>query len=132
MELEPGSPIIRMAVRCDRRAPARIRRALEEARAVIPVLDDACLVATELVNNAVLHSGCDADDIICVSAGLEGDYLVISVHDPGASEGLPPVDREDDRRARDLGLRIVQSTAHRGARGGGAHRVWAELALPAV
>lgn len=100
-----------------------------------PVLEDARLVATELANNAVLHSGCADDDIIRVLARLDGTVLTISVDDPGMSGQTPKLRPRGDGPG-GLGLWIVQALAHRwGAdyvsRAGRprAHRVWAELTL---
>jgi anti-sigma regulatory factor (Ser/Thr protein kinase) len=125
-----------MAVRCDQSASSLVRRAIEDARELLPVLDDARLVASELVNNAVLHSGCGPDAIISISARLDGDYVTISVRDPGGSGHAPKLLTRDDRLAGGLGLRIVQQVAHRwgtgsGQRPGSANEnsVWAELAL---
>jgi serine/threonine-protein kinase RsbW len=128
-------PILRLALRCDGRAPALVRRALESAREVAPVLEDARLVASELVNNAVLHSGCAADDIIRVIARLDGALLTISVDDPGVSDQIPLL-RPRAGEPGGLGLWIVEELAHRwgaeyvwGAELPRTHRVWAELAV---
>lgn len=43
------------------------------------------LVASELVTNAVLHSGCKADYEIKISVGIREERLVIAVVDPGLS-----------------------------------------------
>ncbi|MHA4779093.1 ATP-binding protein [Streptomyces sp. MSC1_001] len=42
--------------------------------------DTACLVASELITNAVLHSGSHS---VAVLVGIEGHQLSISVHDRG-------------------------------------------------
>jgi anti-sigma regulatory factor (Ser/Thr protein kinase) len=126
---DSASPILGLSLRCDRRAPGLARRALEGALDTAPVLDDARLVATELVNNAVLHSGCAADDIIRVMAQLDDGYLIISVQDPGVSTArTPTLRRRGDSEPGGLGLRIVQQIAHRwGAERPNGHRVWAAL-----
>ena len=127
---DSASPILGLSLRCDRRAPALARRALEGALDAPPrVLDDARLVATELVNNAVLHSGCAADDIIRVMAQVDDGYLIISVQDPGLWTGrTPTLRRRNDSEPGGLGLRIVQQIAHRwGAERPNGHRVWAAL-----
>jgi hypothetical protein len=99
------------------------RRALEEALDEAPVLEDARLVASELVNDAVLSSGCAADDIIRVIAQLDDGFLVISVHDPGVAPRIPG----------GFGLRVLQRLADRwGTEGLDGHRVWAALALGAA
>jgi anti-sigma regulatory factor (Ser/Thr protein kinase) len=123
--------LVGLSLRCDYRAPRLARHALEEALEADQLLDDARLVTSELVNSAVLHSGCDADDIIRVMASLDGGYLVISVHVPSvtrpvADPGHPGRDLETNR----LGLHVVQHIADRwGAENPDGHRVWAALPM---
>jgi hypothetical protein len=94
------------------------------------MLDDAKLVTTELVNNAMLHSGCGADDIIQVMVRLEGGFLIISAHDPGARSEAPRRDRHDQSEPGAFALRIVDELADRwGAEDPDGHRVWAALPL---
>jgi anti-sigma regulatory factor (Ser/Thr protein kinase) len=127
---EPVSPIVGVSLRCDRRAPRLARRAVESALEAAPVLDDARLVTTELVNNAMLHSGCAADDIIRVMVQLERGFLIISVHDPGPWHEAPRRDRRDPSEPGGFALRIVDKLADRwGAEDPGGHRVWAALPL---
>jgi anti-sigma regulatory factor (Ser/Thr protein kinase) len=47
------------------------------------VLDDGLLVGSELVTNAVRHSGCDGEHRLIVEVGRRDGNLIISVHDPG-------------------------------------------------
>lgn len=125
---ESTSSILGLSLRCDRRAPRLARRALERVLRTAPILDDARLVATELVNNAVLHSGCAADDIIRVSARMDDGFLIISVHDPGLSTETPSLRHRDGSEPGGLGLRIVEKIAHRwGAERPDGHHVWAAL-----
>jgi anti-sigma regulatory factor (Ser/Thr protein kinase) len=126
-----SGPLLGLSLRCDRRASRLARRALEEKLTHAPVLDDARLVVSELINNAVLHSGCAEDDIIRVTAQLEDGYLIISVHEPGvANEARDLRPAEDRSQPGGFGLRIVQRLAHRwGSERPDGHRVWA--ALPA-
>jgi hypothetical protein len=127
---ESDSPILGLSLRCDHRAPRLARRAVESALATAPVLDDARLVTTELVNNAMLHSGCSADDIIQVMVRLEGGFLIISVHDPGPWNEAPRRDRHDQSGPGAFALRVVDHLADRwGAEDPGGHRVWAALPL---
>jgi anti-sigma regulatory factor (Ser/Thr protein kinase) len=90
------------------------------------VLDDARLVASELVNNTVLYSGCAPDDIMRVMAALDDGFLVISVDVPVTA--VPEVRQPaEDVEPGGLGLRVVQHLAHRW---GAQHpRVWAALAV---
>lgn len=86
------------------------------------------LVASELVTNAVLHSGCKDNHAIQVSVGIREDRLVITVLDPGLSD--------EDARVREdptfggFGLRIVDQLADKwGAERTHGYCVWAEVAL---
>lgn len=124
------SPILGLSLRCDRRAPRLARRALERALRATPILDDARLVANELVTNAVLHSGCAADDIISVNARVDGDFLVISVREPGVSDETPRLCYRDASHPGGLGLRIVAEIAHRwGVEHPNGQHVWAALRI---
>jgi anti-sigma regulatory factor (Ser/Thr protein kinase) len=128
VKFESTSPILGLSLRCDRRAPGLVRRALERALKAAPMLDDARLVATELVNNAVLHSGCGADDIIRVTARVDDGFLIISVHDPGVSIESPRLRHRGGSEPGGFGLRIVQQLAHRwGTERPDGHHVWAAL-----
>jgi anti-sigma regulatory factor (Ser/Thr protein kinase) len=118
-----SSSVLGLSLRCDHRAPRLARRALEEVLDESPVLENARLLASELVNNAVLSSGCGADDIIRVVAHVDDGFLVVSVHDPGVAPRLPG----------GFGLRVLQRLADRwGTESPDGHRVWAALALGAA
>ncbi|HEY5317130.1 MAG TPA: ATP-binding protein [Solirubrobacteraceae bacterium] len=95
------------------------------------MLDDARLVASELVNNAVLHSGCAPDDIIRVAAQLDDGFLIISVHNPGVAPLTEERCQAEGNPERvGFGLRVVQHLAARwGIESPDEHRVWAALAL---
>jgi serine/threonine-protein kinase RsbW len=122
--------IVCLAVRCDQSAPETVRAALDEVPGLDSVRDDARLVASELVTNAVLHSKCAPDDLIEFRAQRGQDQLLISVHDPGDSDQTPELKPKADRAEGGLGLRIVQQLARRwGAECPDGHRVWAELAM---
>jgi anti-sigma regulatory factor (Ser/Thr protein kinase) len=112
----------------DQRAPQTVRRALEALE--LPVLSsDVLLVASELVSNAVRHSGCGPDEPIKVRAYTDGARITVSVNDPGRS-GLDAQVRSDDDTAHGcFGLRIVERLCTRwGADRSCGYRVWAELA----
>ena len=124
----PG--IVCLAVRCDQSAPLIARAALDDIPGLESVRDDARLVTSELVSNAVLHSECAPDDLIEVRARRGRDHLLISVHDPGESDQAPELKLKPDRAEGGLGLQIVQQIARRwGAECPDGHRVWAELAM---
>ncbi|UNM14997.1 ATP-binding protein [Streptomyces formicae] len=95
------------------------------------VADDATLVVSELITNAILHSG---GRQIRLTLDLHDGVLHIRVHDgvPGLrpSEQVPSDDDEHGR-----GLALVQAIAHSrqgtwGISDGGA-TTWCELALAA-
>jgi anti-sigma regulatory factor (Ser/Thr protein kinase) len=116
-------------VRCDERAPHIVRAALDDIPGVDSVRDDARLVASELVTNAVLHSECAPDDLIEVRARRGPDHLLISVHDSGEANLAPEPKLKADTVHGGRGLRVVQQIARRwGAERADGHLVWAELA----
>lgn len=111
----------------DPRAPHTIRRALE---ALVPVLSsDVLLVASELVTNAVRHSGSGPEESIRVRAYTDGSRITLSVQDPGRSGLDARVRSSDDSAHGGFGLKIVEQLCTRwGADRGCGYRVWAELA----
>jgi anti-sigma regulatory factor (Ser/Thr protein kinase) len=125
----PGSAdLFALDVPCDRTAPAVVREALADVHDDAWSLHDGLLVASELVTNAVLHSGCEAEHRLEVSASLSGDHLLISVHDPGFSGGRAALRGAEGLEAGSLGLRIVERLSRRwGAEQRDGYRVWAEL-----
>ena len=63
------------------RAVSRVRRAIEALGLPPPLLDDARLLATELVTNSVRHAGLRPDDTIQVRADWSGTRLRVDVRD---------------------------------------------------
>jgi anti-sigma regulatory factor (Ser/Thr protein kinase) len=122
--------VLRITVRCDRYAPQVVRQALHELPGLECARDDALLVASELVTNAVRHSRCSERELLTVEAFCDEDRLSISVIDPGASGGRAEVVTRAPENG-GLGLRVVQELAERwGAeRGRDGYTVWAEVAL---
>jgi anti-sigma regulatory factor (Ser/Thr protein kinase) len=119
--------ILRLEVSCDSSAPGVVRRALDAVAPIGGVNDDARLLASELVTNAVVRSDCGSDDTIEVSARLSQDRLTIEVHDPGCSQRTPESLGADDDG---MGLRIVEEIARRwGTECPDRLLVWAELEL---
>ncbi len=93
-------------------------------------MGDAILVASELVTNAVRHSGCAEHDQIQVSVKLRGEHLVIDVRDPGLSDQAPEIRAGPEWGG--FGLQIVDQLAVRwGSERECGYRVWAEVLLPA-
>jgi anti-sigma regulatory factor (Ser/Thr protein kinase) len=126
---EKASDLIRLEVRCDRDAPCVVRDALDDALDGSKLLADARLIASELMTNAVLYSGCGPEQLLEFRASVAEGALVISVHDPcigGQTAHL----RDDLDHGRGFGLRIVDRLARRwGAEHPNGQRVWAELSM---
>jgi hypothetical protein len=76
-------------VKCGNHAPAFVRAALSDVEEIAAVRDDVMLVASELVTNAVMHSGGGARDTVRVQAVPSRRDVVISVVDPGLSDDAP-------------------------------------------
>lgn len=85
------SRLVSPDIACDWNALAVVRGALAEFEQDGLSLADGLLVASQLVTNAVLHSGCAADHVIGVRASLQRDLLLISVRDPGLSGDRPQI-----------------------------------------
>lgn len=119
-----------MELPCDEHAPASVRGALDESAGPGWVLGDVMLLASELVTNAVLHSGCSEDHLIRVDVQQRAERLLITVRDPGIS-GTEAVSRQGDIDG-GWGLLIVDELAQRwGAERADGYCVWAEVAVPA-
>src|SRR5947209_6495450 len=76
---------------CDESAPANARAAIRSLNPRAPLIGDAMLLASELVTNAVRHSGCEPDDHIGLRAELLGTSVRIEVRDPARSASIPRV-----------------------------------------
>jgi serine/threonine-protein kinase RsbW len=125
------SELMNLELPCDPQAPAAVRGALHDRSGGTDWrMGDAILVASELVTNAVLHSGCAEDESIQVRVRVRPEHLLISVRDPGASGGDAQV--RSSPAIGGWGLQIVEQLTERwGADRAGGYNVWAELALPA-
>jgi anti-sigma regulatory factor (Ser/Thr protein kinase) len=119
-----------LAVSCDKDAPAAARELIRELAGAGSEFDDAVLIASELVSNAVLHSGARADDQLTVEVALRHRRVLITVVDPGRSGTRARVRSPGDGFS-GFGLRLVDELADRwGSERTALHRVWAEVALP--
>jgi anti-sigma regulatory factor (Ser/Thr protein kinase) len=93
-------------------------------------LHDLHLLTTELVTNAVLHAGAGESETIELSVAGGGDVVRVSVTDHGSPE-TPHVEALDLETPGGMGLFLVEQISSRWGveeLGGGAHRVWFELA----
>jgi anti-sigma regulatory factor (Ser/Thr protein kinase) len=130
---ETASELLHVELPCSVHAPSLARDALDQLDGVGSVRDDARLITTELVSNAVVHSGCERDHVIELSAELQADRLRIWVMDPGNSaSSLAPRDAgEPSAELGGFGLRIVEALARDwGVERPSGSSVWAELLLP--
>jgi len=120
------------AVSLGREAPAAVRDALRERGGHLPqgLHDDLLLLLTEVVTNAVRHSGAANGDPIDIELSEHGDFVRVEVSDPG--NGFEPPERlvPDLTKTGGLGLVLVD----RLSRAWGTRRtatgsiVWFELA----
>jgi anti-sigma regulatory factor (Ser/Thr protein kinase) len=127
---KPVSTVLRVLLRCDRSAPALAREAVGGLASIEHVRDDALLVTSELVSNAVLHAGCNPNDRIELVAELVPEAVRNTVVDVGRSDRAPRVGNSADIGLGGLGLRLVEKIARRwGTDRNHLVRVWAELAV---
>ena len=94
------------------------------------VLDDAQLVASELITNSVLHSGTSPDAALLIRVRLSSALLRLEVEDRGRDASIAP-HPPDLERGGGFGLNIVDSLSEDWGveRTAGGTRVWAQLAL---
>jgi anti-sigma regulatory factor (Ser/Thr protein kinase) len=84
------------------------------------------LLVSEVVSNAVLHSGGPEEERIGFSASASEDVVTVSVIDAG--EGFTPGEHGPGRPDGGFGLQILERAADRwGVDCGGQTRVWFEL-----
>ena len=129
---QTSQELLSLELPCNDAAPGVVRAALARVGALRGVLGDITLVASEIVTNAVQHSGCVGDEVLAVKASQRRDRMLISVRDPGLSG------REVRQRAGfaeggpgGWGLQIVEQLSLRwGAERNGGYHVWAEIAIP--
>jgi anti-sigma regulatory factor (Ser/Thr protein kinase) len=92
-------------------APAMGRRILDGLSDTLApsTLDDARLLLTELLTNAIRHAHLSRDDRIAVSVRRERAGLLVEVADPG--DGLPPSDQRRPRTGSGWGLTLLDRLA---------------------
>jgi serine/threonine-protein kinase RsbW len=122
---------LKVSLPLDRRGPRAARTVVEGLRARIApsVLDDAQLVVSELVSNAVRHSGASAGGVVVLCVELTGTTVRLEVADPGGGGVIAP--RSPDlEHGGGFGLHVVRALSERWGleqvAAGGA-RVWADL-----
>ena len=89
---DPGE-MLDVALPLDMRAPGAARivvAAFLRGQVPAPVLDDAQLVASELVSNSVRHSGADATSVVLDRVGLTSAMVRLDVADAGRGGVIAP------------------------------------------
>ena len=81
--------LVSLPLLSDPTAPGRARAALRDISELDAIHDDASLVVTELVTNAVKHSGATAEDRLILSVSVDGARVTIQVHDPARTDLVP-------------------------------------------
>jgi CheY-like chemotaxis protein len=121
-----GSDVQRWRLPADRTSGAQARRRLRVVLAdwqLSDLIDDAELLATELINNAVVHASSD----VLVTAERRSDALRIAVTDTGAGTPYRPDTRVGDTHGRGLMLVEGIASAWGTAVDGSAKTVWFDL-----
>lgn len=113
-----------------RNARARLTGDLRRAGVPAATVDDAMIVVSELIGNAVRHAAPLDSGRLLVSWCFEGDTVVVAVTD-GGSETLPRVAHSEDEALGGRGLTIVDTLSRRWfvRRGAETSTVTAELAV---
>lgn len=91
-------------------SPARgmIKRCLAQRCLGTDVVDTACLLASELLTNAIVH-GCRPADTVTVSVECDAEHVQISVSDPSPCTPRPCSPDADAESGR--GLRLIDACA---------------------
>ena len=126
-----GAPkALRLSIAGGPRAPERARAWLQSAADWLPeeVERNLMLLASELVNNSVLHGGVGEDDMIEIELRRTDTGVFAEVSDTGPGFAPKGRDRDLDEPG-GWGLVLVQSIAKRwGVDRNGRTCVWFELA----
>jgi anti-sigma regulatory factor (Ser/Thr protein kinase) len=126
--MSSAAQAFRLEVPCDLNAPRIVRAALSATHDGGWSLDDGLLVASELVTNAVQHSGGEGTQRLDVQVGRRAGNLLISVHDPGISGKAAKPAKDEPSGSGGRGLQIVERLSVRwGSERPDGYCVWAEL-----
>lgn len=93
-------------------ARTRLASFLTLNRAASPVIDDALIVVSEMIANAVSHGSPTSAGGIEISWSITGDLLELSVLDAGSGGSLKPIDFDEDSLS-GRGLSIISTVADR-------------------
>jgi anti-sigma regulatory factor (Ser/Thr protein kinase) len=120
--------VVSVELACDRQAPMKVRDLLTGLHDNRWSLDDGLLVASELVTNAVQHSGCSAGDRLSVEITRRPGTMRIAVHDPGRSALTAAPVQNDRFEPGGWGMRLIDRISKRwGSERPDGNWVWAEL-----
>jgi anti-sigma regulatory factor (Ser/Thr protein kinase) len=138
-QLEAARGIVSVAAAVDRleatlpvgpAAPATARAALTRwlsGHVPVEVLDDARLLASELVTNSIGHAGLSEAASLRLAVQLRGGALRVEVRDPGDSGTVAPRAPDYDVGG-GFGLQLVERIATRwGVNRTGGTQVWFEV-----
>ncbi|HTU94613.1 MAG TPA: ATP-binding protein [Solirubrobacteraceae bacterium] len=115
---------------CAPAASAAVREKLSHIDGLGWVLGDVMLVASELVNNAITHSGAMPHHDLQVRASRHDELLTISVRDPGLSGSHATPSPASDFQVGGWGLQIVDALCERwGEERDDGYLVWAQISL---
>jgi len=122
---------LKLSLPFDDRGPRAARTALVglRGRMAPSVLDDAQLVVSELVTNAVRHSGVSDGGLVVLCVKLTGTMVRVEVTDPGCSSLIAPR-APDLENGAGFGLHVVRALSERWGLeqvATGGTRVWAQL-----
>lgn len=81
-------------------------------RAPAAIIDDALIVISEMIANAVSHGVPTSDGTVEITWSISGDLLELSVHDAGEGGSLEPIDFDEDSLS-GRGLSIINRVADR-------------------
>lgn len=93
-------------------ARTRLAAFLTVHRASETVIDDALIVISEMIANAVSHGEPNSAGTIEISWAINGDLLELSVQDAGEGGSLTPIDFDEDSLS-GRGLSIINRVADR-------------------
>ena len=105
LPFEPSTPSI---------ARTKLAAVLTVNRAVSAAIDDALIVLSEMIANAVSHGRPEDDGTMEISWSIDPGrgLLELSVHDGGEADSLEPVDFDEDSLS-GRGLSIINRVADR-------------------
>jgi anti-sigma regulatory factor (Ser/Thr protein kinase) len=106
-----GTDSATLPLPADTTAPSIARRFVRETLGdwgVGPdLVERAELCTSELVTNAVIHSGTTPE----ITAQLDAEFLTVLVHDQGGSRTVAPTDEHETLRVSGRGLTLVDALA---------------------